>query len=150
MSFCFPLQDRMFIKTSIRINLLWYVRLYLLFWWVICITFNYILLQYIINGTPLASFFFSRYKKEWTEMKRELGIISFELMTFTTSRWHSTTELYPFPILIQKGNCKNFSFPKNREIKRNYIINHYSSEVLSCSHTLSKPRQKKNEIILFL
>lgn len=125
MSFCFPLQDRMFIKTSIRINLLWYVRLYLLFWWVICITFNYILLQYIINGTPLASFFFSRYKKEWTEMKRELGIISFELMTFTTSRWHSTTELYPY-FHLKGGTFSILLISENLAIDRgvsSYIYN---------------------------
>ena len=50
-----------------------------------------------------------------------LGIIRLELMTSTTSRWHSTAELYPFPCLaphreIELTNPK----AKGRETQRHY------------------------------
>lgn len=43
-------------------------------------------------------------RKTHIGVRDNLGIIRLELMTSTTSRWHSTAELYPFPAPIEKWN----------------------------------------------
>lgn len=52
-------------------------------------------------STPQASFLSIRiayrHQNGKIHIALGLGIIRFELMTSTTSRWHSTAELYPFP-----------------------------------------------------
>ena len=48
-----------------------------------------------------------------------LGIIRLELMTSTTSRWHSTAELYPLPCLHREIELTNPK-AKGRETQRHY------------------------------
>ena len=59
-----------------------------------------------------------------------LGIIRLELMTSTTSRWHSTAELYPFPCPHREIELTNPK-AKGRETQRHYSWTTWSQAFLS-------------------
>jgi hypothetical protein len=59
-----------------------------------------------------------------------LGIIRLELMTSTTSRWHSTAELYPFPCPHRERELTNPK-SKGRETQRHYSWTTWSRALFS-------------------
>ncbi len=69
-------------------------------------------LPYNVNPTSLF-----RWQKRKKYKLMNLGIIRLELMTFTTSKWHSTTELYPSSSLILQFEIFIFKSKKPRPLQ---------------------------------
>ena len=83
-----------------------------------------------------------------------LGIIRIELMTSTTSRWYSTTELYPFPSLPSSGRKTHWLIITYQRVERlTTTIPLFYFEQLEARpsfHTTTKRKNEKDWILFWV
>lgn len=104
---------------------------------------------YPLTSIPRASYPFSFDHDGGGQVKIEkltlgLGIIRLELMTSTTSRWHSTAELYPFPFPHREIELTNPK-AKGRKTQRHYSWTTWSRTFFS--HYYGYEKNGKNWIL---
>ena len=104
---------------------------------------------YPLTSIPRASYPFSFDHDGGEQVKIEkltlgLGIIRLELMTSTTSRWHSTAELYPFPCPHREIELTNPK-AKGRETQRHSSWTTWSRAFFS--HYYGYEREKLDSIV---